>query len=225
MQDINSLKQQSKETKEEENGDCFWVFGYGSLLWKPSFPFIRRVDGYIKGYLRTFYQGSTDHRGIPGSPGRVVTLLPHHHIHVKELLNPLNGQMNQSITWGAAFCIESSKREEVIAYLDYREKGGYTQSLVEVFGKDSDQPFCKALIYLATPENEEYLGPSSYQLIAKQIIDAKGPSGPNLEYLLNLAQSLRSMNVVDHHVFQLENTVNELLSLVEKTNNNFQPTT
>jgi cation transport regulator ChaC len=47
-----------------------WIFGYGSLIWKPHFPFIQLKQGYIKGYKRRFWQGSTDHRGTP-----VITFL------------------------------------------------------------------------------------------------------------------------------------------------------
>jgi cation transport regulator ChaC len=57
-------------------GSGIWVFGYGSLVYRPGFEYARRVEGFIRGYRRVFHQGSTDHRGTPEFPGRTVTLAP-----------------------------------------------------------------------------------------------------------------------------------------------------
>ena len=92
-----------------------WVFGYGSLIWRAEFPFAEREPASIRGWKRRFWQGSTDHRGIPGAPGRVVTLLPD----------------QQSRCWGMAYRLDETSRERVMEQLDVRERGGYQRHDIE----------------------------------------------------------------------------------------------
>ncbi|WP_372364967.1 gamma-glutamylcyclotransferase [Candidatus Uabimicrobium sp. HlEnr_7] len=169
-----------------------WVFGYGSLLWRPGFNFIDRQVGYIEGWVRCFYQGSPDHRGIPGAPGRVVTLLP----------------KSQSKCWGVAYQISADSYHTTFSYLDHREKCGFNRYKLEF--RSQDNLLYNVYTYVASNDNPDYLGPAPMLDMAKQIYHSKGPSGTNSEYLLKLAESLRSMEVVDQHVFELEKNLQKI---------------
>ena len=167
-----------------------WIFGYGSLIWNPGFAFTRRKTGYIRGWTRRFYQGSTDHRGVPGAPGRVVTLVAE----------------AEAVCWGVAYGVTERSLDSVLAYLDHREQGGFQRRWMPFYYGASDPPG-KGCVYIAAGDNPEYLGPAPVSVIARQIRQATGPSGSNAEYLIRLADSLRTLGVTDAHVFELERRV------------------
>ena len=103
---------------------------------------------------------------------------------------------------GVSFRVDNKDKEDVIKYLDYREKGGY--QLAEMLFHPSEnchKPFT-VLVYMATKDNPNYLGPAPEHEIARQIIASVGPSGPNLEYFLNLVESLQQLGPshVDNHL-------------------------
>jgi cation transport regulator ChaC len=164
-----------------------WVFGYGSLVWRPAFPYLQRLPGFISGWARRYWQGSTDHRGVPEAPGRVVTLIPE----------------PQHQCWGIAYRVAPDAWERVTEALDDRERGGFDRKDVTVVFRDPDQPAVRALVYVATERNSNYLGPAVDSEIAAQIRDARGPSGSNSEYALELAAALRSIEADDDHVFAI----------------------
>jgi len=171
-----------------------WIFAYGSLIWRPSFAHVERRAASLRGWGRRFWQGSTDHRGVPGAPGRVVTLI----------------EDATETCRGVAYRVADDVAQRVLAELDVRERGGYAR--LEVALELDGIGRAAGLVYLATPDNPNYLGPAPLPAIAAQIASARGPSGPNPEYVLRLADALRELGADDPHVFALEAQLHELAS-------------
>lgn len=167
-------------------------------------------------------QGSTDHRGVVGAPGRVVTLI---HSSEDDYNTPLELSTNvpagaeRSVVWGVAYQVAADKVKETLEYLDVREQGGYTRSFIDVYEKPEDEtPMLRnVLLYTATTSNHNYIGPATIFDIASIIVKSVGPSGPNIEYLYRLHQKLKEEGIDDPHVTTLYDQVAELAAKIEKT--------
>lgn len=159
-----------------------WVFGYGSLIYKVDFPWLRREVASITGWQRRFWQGSHDHRGTPEQPGRVVTL-------------------TRAPGWrckGVAYLVEHS----VFEHLDHREKNGYQRIATEIRFEHSGDTG-DGVFYIAKPDNHAFLGEAPIEEIAAHIARSHGPSGSNRDYVLQLAAALQELDDRDEHVLAL----------------------
>ena len=172
-----------------------WLFGYGSLIWRPDIEFIERRPARVHGWSRRFWQGSHDHRGLPHAPGRVVTLIP---------------SAGETCD-GIAYLVDREVIEETFVQLDHREKNGYERHGVRLELPDAGDE-AEGVVYIASIDNFAYLGPAPLDEMASQIHRSHGPSGRNLDYLLELAESLRAMEAEDEHVFALEAAVRGIAS-------------
>ena len=164
-----------------------WLFGYGSLIWRPDFPHHEARVARVDGWVRRFWQGSHDHRGVPDAPGRVVTLVPEPDGHVE----------------GLAFRMDDDAG--IFEHLDHREKNGY--GLTPVLLRFRDGRSTEGCVYIAPRDNHAFLGPAPLAAMAAQIARCEGPSGTNVDYVLHLADALRAHGIDDPHVFELEHRV------------------
>ena len=182
--------------------DPLWIFGYGSLCWRPDFAHDETMVGRVQGWGRYFAQTSCDHRGTPEAPGLVATLLSDEQL---EAIGLRDAAAAPSSTCGVCYRVGPDDVQEVLANLDFREKGGYTRAVVEVTPAGPDAASRRpvtALLYSATPDNPGFDGGMLKDLprAAKTISAARGPSGPNIDYLENLARWCGEVGEADAHV-------------------------
>jgi glutathione-specific gamma-glutamylcyclotransferase len=164
-----------------------FVFAYGSLIFRPSRFFGPRRAALVRGYRRAFRQASPDHRGTPEDPGRVVTLL----------------REEGATCGGALYEVADAHVDAALVELDDRESGGYDRAdvLAEVSGEHAP---VRAVTWIAPPENRHHLAPAPLASVVEVVRRARGKSGENREYVVRLADALRSLGWSDDEVFALE---------------------
>ncbi|KAK5199212.1 hypothetical protein LTR72_001337 [Exophiala xenobiotica] len=179
----------------------FWLFGYGSLIWKPPphFGLTLGVEVFL----------SEDHRGTPDAPGRVATLIQRS---FWETLDDPQRQTEDDHVWGVAYHIIPSKVKEVKEYLDIREINGYSIQYTPFHPADTGLSDLHCLVYIGMPDNPQFLGALRPQEIAEIINRSIGPSGENREYLLHLEKALEDLSVDSHdeHITDLARRVRAL---------------
>ena len=156
-----------------------WVFGYGSLIWRPGFPFTESRQARLHGFHRSLCVFSHVHRGTPERPGLVL------------------GLDRGGICRGMAFRVAAAEAVETVAYLRAREQATsvYVERYMPV--RLDDGRSIKALVYVADRGHLQYAGRLSAEERFALVRDGRGGSGPNPDYVLQTHEHLRKMGVID----------------------------
>jgi glutathione-specific gamma-glutamylcyclotransferase len=164
-----------------------WIFGYGSLMWRPGFSYAERAPARLENYHRCFCITSTHHRGSADRPGLVLGL-------------DRGGACD-----GIAYRVASADAPVVRAYLRQREliNGVYRERLVPLGLSDGSHRTVRGLTYIVERAHPSYAGNNSLQRQAHLIRGARGLSGDNLDYLVNTVRSLQASGIRERDLERL----------------------
>jgi len=174
-----------------------WIFGYGSLMWNPEFPFVQSALGHLCGYHRRFCLYSYSYRGTEETPGLVLGL-------------DRGGSCR-----GVLFEIEASKIEEALSCLWQREmhpSDVYVARKVPVLLRGDIHQKIEAHTFVINRKNSDYYPDPCREKAADLISKAEGHRGTNLAYLENTVKHLRDLGIQDQQLEDLLNRVQKRLS-------------
>ncbi|HVW92644.1 MAG TPA: gamma-glutamylcyclotransferase [Devosia sp.] len=156
-----------------------WVFGYGSLIWRPGFDFVASERGLLRGAHRSLCIYSHIYRGTPEVPGLVF------------------GLAHGGSCGGMAFAVADAAWPETLAYLRERELvTDVYREVVRPVRLQSGQ-MVAATAYVVDERHEQYAGQLSLEAQAAIVRRGFGSSGANTEYVLNTAAHLRRLGIRD----------------------------
>jgi cation transport protein ChaC len=167
-----------------------WVFGYGSLMWRPGFDYLDRQAAVLHGRRRAFCIYSVHHRGTYERPGLVLGLAP-------------GGAVR-----GCAYRVAAANWPATYAYLREREQP--TETYIEASARIrlASGERVRTLVFLSDVHHPQWAGDLSLEAQARLIAGAVGLSGRNIDYLRDLVEHLREAGVADR-------TMERLLARVE----------
>ena len=178
---------------------AIWVFGYGSLMWRPGFRHAEAAGAVLDGYARSFCIWSEHHRGTPERRGLVLGLAP----------------VAEGYCEGRAFRIAPEDWPDVSAYLEERELRGYAYRPARLPVTLADARTVPAHCFVADPDHPHYAGPLSQETAARVILAARGENGLNRDYLLNTVRALEEHGYREPALHALMARVAELTGEIE----------
>ena len=171
---------------ELSKGDL-WVFGYGSLMWRPGFDYVEKVPARLIGEHRALCVYSFDHRGTPEKPGLVL------------------GLDRGGACRGIAFRVTAALRERTVAYLREREQTThvYREVTRSVWLDNEARQRVSALTYVADRSHVQYAGRLPLDEQLRIVRQGHGRSGNNRDYVIETVKALEALNIVDHDLHVL----------------------
>lgn len=157
-----------------------WVFGYGSLMWRPGFPYLEKHPATLRDYHRAFCRYSIRHRGTPERPGMVVGLLP------------------GGVTRGYAILPDPDNLPFILDYLDEREGSGYHRARHPLeIDKPSGTVTEEGWIYVPDESHSTCVTDLPRERMVELIATGRGISGTAHEYLVDLIRQLDDLDIED----------------------------
>ncbi len=158
----------------------FWVFGYGSLMWRPGFAHLETQRARLHGFRRALCVRSFFHRGTPERPGLVL------------------GLDRGGSCVGLAFRVTGALRDETLSYLRERElvTNVYLERRLPVVLHGGMK--VEAVTYTVDRAHPQYAGRLDAGHAAEIVCRAEGRSGLNRDYLLNTVEHLKALRIRDH---------------------------
>lgn len=155
-----------------------WVFGYGSLMWKPGFAFEQSCQAWLHGYHRSLCVYSWVHRGTEERPGLVF------------------GLDNGGACKGIAFRFIREREADILSYLDAREL------VTDVYQRKrliirTEQGRVPAWCYVVRRDHAQYAGKLPEPELLARIENSQGRSGHNRDYVLSTVAHLEELGVKD----------------------------
>lgn len=159
----------------------FWIFGYGSLMWRPGFAFAERRNARLRGLHRRLCVYSHVHRGTPDRPGLVM------------------GLDRGGACRGIAYRVEIADWATTLDYLREREQvtNVYLEVTRPVRLLGGDEREVAAITYAVDRSHPQYAGKLGIEAQLALIAQGHGISGPCAAYVLSTAEHLRDLGVDD----------------------------
>jgi cation transport protein ChaC len=167
----SALGQSSQQT--------LWVFGYGSLMWRPGFAYSQRCKAMLRGWRRSLCIYSHVYRGTPERPGLVL------------------GLDRGGACPGVAFRVEAALRDPTIRYLREREQPTtvYVERMVPIGLETGER--VSALAYVADRLHPQYAGRLTREAMFEIVRRGTGKTGDNASYVTETCDHLLTIGVRD----------------------------